>query len=273
MWFLAVPLSRWPPFENSQVTSGGETQRSHHQLGASGATSCCTPVFHMGKGVGGNHTEPCPLELPFHRAHPKCPPALGPNRQEPVAQAGPWEPRSTSANTVLSCFSGIKFSIRPQQSYNVSSESQINLSTGNLGRVGEGKEENPELMSNPFLERKTYPVLPRSLGNKAQGFGPMNFPFLLAGGFGLAVIEAVNLSQPPQATSSLPTRLGGQRHLVAEKTLTPLASRPWPARDGALQDWGLRGLDLGSGQRGPLPQGHLVSFSLTWKKISGHRGG
>lgn len=55
---------------------------------------------------------------------------------------------------------------------------------------------------NSFLERKMRPVLPRGLGNKAHGFGPMNFPFLSDGSFGLVLIEAVNLRQPPQASGS-----------------------------------------------------------------------
>lgn len=61
----------------------------------------------------------------------------------------------------------------------------MNLSVSSLGKVGEGGEEHLELTLNPFLERKMCPVLPRSLGNKARGFKPMNFPFLLDGGFGV----------------------------------------------------------------------------------------
>ncbi|KAF6077011.1 carbohydrate sulfotransferase 8 [Phyllostomus discolor] len=72
---------------------------------------------------------------------------------------------------------GVKFNIRLQQPHNVSAKSQINLSTGSLGKVGEGREENLELTLNPFLERKMRPVLPTSLGNKDRGCGPVNFLF------------------------------------------------------------------------------------------------
>lgn len=152
----------------------------------------------------------------------------------------------------------------------MSSESLINLSTDSLGRVGGGgvgREENPELRSNPFLERKTCPVLPRSLGNKAQGFGPMNFPFLLAGAFGLLLIEAVNLSQPPPATSSLPCSprpvLRGSWEACAISWLKRHLHL-WP-QDRGQPGVGPSGTGHGLCQRGPIWQTQLVS-SLTLKK-------
>lgn len=85
-----------------------------------------------------------PPELFFHQAHNKSPRAQAPTVRNLQAGSTAYRrPRGTStANTILSvCFLGIKFSIRPQQPHNVSSESLINLSMGGLGKVGEAREE------------------------------------------------------------------------------------------------------------------------------------
>lgn len=86
--------------------------------------------------------------------------------------------------SLLCCFPGIKFSIRPQQPQHVSSKNPINHRCEG-GVFGEGEKDNSELMEDPFIGRKMCWVLFRSLGNKTWGFGFMSFPSLLDDSFGL----------------------------------------------------------------------------------------
>lgn len=167
--------------------------RSHQEVGhlemsiswePGGPRICCTPTWQVGI-VRSHASFPAPLNSLLTELTPSALQSRAPTFRS--LEAGRWRPHGpSSANTVLSvCFPGIKFNIRPQQPHNVSSERLINLSLGSLGKVGEGRKENLELTLNPLLERKMCPVFPGSLRNKTWDLGPMNFPFLLDGGFGL----------------------------------------------------------------------------------------